>query len=79
MKHGTNSRVAIHLACTAKLGTRNLPLFKIPLEPTRLTAHTTHTRIPFSIMVPGDVPSSVDHPVRNTLDPSFVLYKYSCR
>ncbi|KAG2225128.1 hypothetical protein INT45_011811 [Circinella minor] len=61
MKHGTNSRVAIHLACTAKLSSRNLPLFKIPHQPTHLSAHTTHIQIPFSIMVPGDVPSSVDH------------------
>ncbi|KAI9270589.1 hypothetical protein BDA99DRAFT_602869 [Phascolomyces articulosus] len=61
MKHGSNSRVAIHLACTAKLGTRTLPLFKIPLQPTPLTPQVTNIRIPFNILVPGDVPSSVDH------------------
>ena len=61
LKHGTTSRVAIHLACTAKLGTRHLPLFKIPLQPVHVTQASS--RIPFNIMVPGDVPSSVNHAV----------------
>ncbi|KAI8145510.1 hypothetical protein BJV82DRAFT_39858 [Fennellomyces sp. T-0311] len=59
LKHGTPSRLAIHLACTAKLGSRHLPLFKIPLLPANV--NHANTKIPFNIMVPGDVPSSVDH------------------
>ncbi|CDS06648.1 hypothetical protein LRAMOSA09175 [Lichtheimia ramosa] len=54
------SRVAIHLSCKARLGQKNkLPLFVVTLPPTNITPGCC--RVPFTITVPADIPSSVNH------------------